>query len=76
MYGLGAIQKSISSQMAEFGRYRRRGFINYLLSMTEWSLTMFSIIFCKVSMLDNVKDREKQPKMGFSWLTVEGFYQS
>ena len=52
---LGAVQKSISSRIAEFGRYGGRGFITNPLSVTEWNLTMFSIIFYKVSSLDNVK---------------------
>ena len=32
---------------------------------------MFSIVFCKVSMLDNVKQRQKWPRKRFSLLTVE-----
>ena len=52
---LGAVQKSISSRIAEFGRYGGRGFITNPLSVTEWNLTMFSIIFYKVSSLDTVK---------------------
>ena len=52
---LGAVQKSISSRIAEFGRYGGRGFITNPLNVTEWNLAMFSIIFYKVSSLDNVK---------------------
>ena len=70
---LGAVQKSISPRIAEFGRYGGRGFITNPLSVTEWNLTMFSIIFCKVSTLDNAKKRQKRPKKRFSLLTVEGF---
>ena len=66
-------QKFTSSRMAEFGRYGGRGFITNPLSMTEWNLIMFSIIFCTVSMLENVKQRQRQPKKRFSLLTVEGF---
>ena len=58
----GAIQKSISSLIAEFGRYGGRWFITNSLSVMEWNLTMFSIKFCKVSMLDDVKERQKQPE--------------
>ena len=54
--------------MAVTGKW---GFITNLLSVTEWNLTMFSIIFCKVSTLDNVKQRQKRPKKRFSLLTVE-----
>ena len=55
----------------EFGRYGGRGFITNPLSVTEWNLTMFSIVFCKVSTLDNVKQRQKWPRKRFSLLTVE-----
>ena len=70
---LGTVQKSISSRIAEFGRYGGRGFITNPLSVTEWNLTMFSIIFYKVSSLDNLKQRQKRPKKRFSLSTVEGF---
>ena len=70
---LGAVQKSISSRIAEFGRYGGRGFITNPLSVTELNLTMFSIIFYKVSSLGNVKQRQKRPKKRFSLSTVEGF---
>ena len=60
---LGVVQKSISSRIAEFGRcYGGRGFITNPLSVTEWNLTMFSITFGKISMLENVKQRQKRPK--------------
>ena len=52
---LGAIQKSISSQIADFGCYGGMEFITNQLNVTEWNLTMFSIIFCKALTLDNVK---------------------
>ena len=55
-------KKHISSQIVEFGCCRGRGFISNPLSLREWSLTMFSIIFCKVSTLNNVRQREKWPK--------------
>ena len=70
---LGAVQKSISSRIAEFGRYGGRGFITNPLSVTEWNLTMFSIVFYKVLSLGNVKQRQKRPKKRFSLSTVEGF---
>ena len=71
MFLLGVVQKSILSRIAEFGRYRGRGFITNPLSMTKWNLTMFSIIFCKISTLDNVKQRQNGLRRG-SPLTVEG----
>ena len=43
------------------------------LSVMKWNLTKFSIILCKVLTLDNVKQRQKQPKKTFSLLKVEGF---
>ena len=70
---LGAVQKSISSRIAEFGRYGGRGFITNPLSVTEWNLTMFSIVFYKVLSLGDVKQRQKRPKKRFSLSTVEGF---
>ena len=70
---LGAIQKSISSRIAEFGRYGGRGFITNPLNLTEWNLTMFPIIFYKVSSLDNLRQRQKRPEKRFSLSTVGGF---
>ena len=65
--------KSISSQIAEFGcNGGGGGFITNLLRVMEWNLTMFSIIFCKVSTMDNIKQRQEWPKR-FPLLTVEGF---
>ena len=37
-----------------------KGFITNSLSLTEWKLMMFSIIFCQVSTLDNVKQETAQ----------------
>ena len=69
---LGAVQKSILPWIEEFGRYGGREFITNPLSVTELNLTMYSIIFCKVSTLNRVKQRQKQPKKRFSLSTVEG----
>ena len=54
-------------------RPSKGGFITNPLSVTEWNLTMFSIIFYKVSSLDNVKQRQKRPKKRLSLSTVEDF---
>ena len=57
---LGTVQTSISSQISDLAIYEGMVFINNHLSVTEWSLTtfsIFSVIFCKVSVLDNVKQR-------------------
>ena len=71
LIGVKGYPKSISLQMVEFGCHRGVGLPTVHLSLMEWNLTRFSVIFNKA--LDIAKQGEKQPKKKFSLFTVNGF---